>query len=479
MELTTVDGVRALWLEAPGPFVGTLTLRAGRVYEPMAARDVTRLVAQVIAEATYSSPAVATVSTEGANASFAATGSPREVAAYLTEVAHLLTTFPMSRLRRTAERLAAESGDGGPSHTEAPESEWILHHRYGNTGVGRLGAPGAPITAVTEERVRDFLRAHAVADNAILTFTGPVPTGLTLGLPDRPRPERPTPTARPVPRSGVVHGLQVRPTIAFETPNDDVGLFVITGCLERAAAELAARGIGAGTTWTNVMVVRERSLIVLHAEGVAPAAGAAAAETLVRALRSLVSDPPGPDELATQADLCRASLDDETNVLGLLDEVAGVVLTDGVLPEAYATEPDNLDTVTSAEVGERARMVLEDLIVLAPGEGRGPIGGISPVPSPPPHPVPAVTGTTWRARGWSGRRAVFTLGKVGWRWEASGTAYGALWNAVTGVERVGHVRRVHCADGSVLTLEVGALRDPGSALAAFDARTESLAWDAH
>jgi hypothetical protein len=117
---------------------------------------------------------------------FQAAGPPEQVADFLRRVALAIAEPDFTLVDRERRILLAEqSANGGPGPTEGHYGE-----RFGARHLGLLGANDPALFALTREDIVDWRDRWFVTANAILSFTGSVPSGLDVRLGNGPMPER-------------------------------------------------------------------------------------------------------------------------------------------------------------------------------------------------------------------------------------------------------------------------------------------------
>lgn len=183
-QLSTHRGVPVLRRDLPGPLTGTLHFGVGTVDEPLHQMGISHLLEHLVCAGIVDPHADHNASTEPDSVTFWAVGSPEEVAGHLNAVAvsiGRLAQVSDAAVQRERKSLGIEN----PSGVEGIR-EGLLSYRYGADGLGRADLGEASVVGVTREDVVEWGRRWLTASNAVLTFSGPVPDGLAVNLPDGP-----------------------------------------------------------------------------------------------------------------------------------------------------------------------------------------------------------------------------------------------------------------------------------------------------
>ncbi|MFJ3635961.1 hypothetical protein [Streptomyces sp. NPDC090112] len=297
MQRSSADGVTVLWqtAPAPGPLTAVLSFGTGVRDETAPTLGVTRLVEALAMTRVGNRPHEfgSTVGEETTH--FIATGTPDDITGFLHAVCSALGDLPLHDTAHTTRLLGIHAPLTCDHRGSAP-----LDARYGPHGLGLLAHQGPDTYArLRPDTARTHAATHFTRGNAVLTLDGPPPAGLTLPLPDGPRPHRPAPRLR----AGTAGTWQQRQI-------DTVSL-LLTSHAHEPAADAAAHVLGRrveqnthrtrGITDepTHHRFLRDRltldRVLALH-----PADGHAeeAAEILWNEALDLARRGPTPDELA-------------------------------------------------------------------------------------------------------------------------------------------------------------------------------------
>ena len=176
-----VDGVRVLHFPADGEVTdATLIFGVGQRDETLATQGSVHALEHVVMDAVRRTPIEINASVDASVTVFTANGSPARVAEFLSGVCSALAEPPVDRLAAEAKVLAAEGAGGGGTP--------LAVARFGCRDLGLLATPGPGPSAVSAAKVQEVAGRWFVGGNALLLVDGPLPDGLRLPLPDRPRP---------------------------------------------------------------------------------------------------------------------------------------------------------------------------------------------------------------------------------------------------------------------------------------------------
>ncbi len=195
MQRTSADGVTVLWEAAPGhgPLSAVLSFGTGTRDETAPTLGATRLVETLVMTPVGKRPHEFTSIVEEEATHFIAKGTPAEVTGFLHAVCNALLDLPTHHIEHATRLLTIED-----PRTRDHRGAEPLSARYGPHALG-LTTHHHPDTYSrhTPDTVRTHAATHFTRGNAVLALDGPPPPGLTLPLPDGPRPHRTTPRTRP------------------------------------------------------------------------------------------------------------------------------------------------------------------------------------------------------------------------------------------------------------------------------------------
>jgi hypothetical protein len=188
MQRAVVDGVTVLWRQQPGPLSAELTFGCGHRDEDLDTVGLTHFVQLLACPTPDHAEAASHLKT-----SFTLDGPTDQVVAELAAICSTLTAEPdpdrMAAVAKEAdpgERFCGLSFDNDLRYPFAS----LLSRRFGPRGPGLVRWPAIDYGLFTAEQVRAHTRRCFTASNAVLTLTGPPPSGLRLPLPQGPRPDR-------------------------------------------------------------------------------------------------------------------------------------------------------------------------------------------------------------------------------------------------------------------------------------------------
>ena len=185
---TEVDGIRALFAPAPGPLRAGLIFRVGFADESLPRRGITHLIEHLALHRHGMADHHANAATTATTTHFFTSGTPDEVAAYLTNVCDSLTNLPMERLAAEKSILRTEEASRG--------SGTMALWRYGATGYGTVSYPEWGLDALGPDDLHFWASTRFVKRNAVLWVAGDgLPYDLRLRLPEGTAHPMPQPTS--------------------------------------------------------------------------------------------------------------------------------------------------------------------------------------------------------------------------------------------------------------------------------------------
>lgn len=192
INVDAIDGVPIIWMDAPPPFLLTLTFRVGQADERLPTAGITHLVEHLAFPHDHRDGVGNNGSTGLLSTQFYAWGDPREAAEFIHRVTRGLRRPDTRRLEQQRSIIATE------------EARWavtargeLLVARYGARGPGVAGYPGYGVGQVSSEAVDAWAARFFTRGNAIAWMTGPPPPGLAFDLPDGPPVPAPAAMVRP------------------------------------------------------------------------------------------------------------------------------------------------------------------------------------------------------------------------------------------------------------------------------------------
>ncbi|TBN56734.1 insulinase family protein [Glaciihabitans arcticus] len=199
------NGILLLEADIALPLTGTLFFGVGSRDESPRSVGLAHLVEHLVMRGVGRVAIPHNATTAPDNLSFYATGTPDLVADFLsrvsTSIAALGQTTPEA-LQAEIDTVATELGDGYEDTELGP-----LQLLYGLTGPGLIGMGHPALSSFTLDDVRAFAKRWLHTGNAAIAFTGPIPAGLAVNLPEgiapvrgaTPSPQHPLPGWTPSP----------------------------------------------------------------------------------------------------------------------------------------------------------------------------------------------------------------------------------------------------------------------------------------
>ncbi len=186
---TEVNGVPAVWTEAPEPLRAGLLFRTGRADETLVTAGQTHLVEHMVLSVINNRFASGFI--DDLVTHFVTMGHPDDVCAFFGRVCEVLQSFPADRLEAEKKILLAEAAS---RPYDVPGN--LLMWRFGAAGHGLRGMPEFGTRAATLERLHEWRVQRFTRENAVLWLSGPLPSGLRLELP--PGEKQPLPALTPM-----------------------------------------------------------------------------------------------------------------------------------------------------------------------------------------------------------------------------------------------------------------------------------------
>ncbi|MFN8075387.1 MAG: PH domain-containing protein [Kineosporiaceae bacterium] len=493
MQIDERNGVRVLSADAPGPLTASLMFRVGRRDESFIGGGVTHLVEHLVMASLGRSHLDCNASVDLTLTEFTATGRPEAVADFLTRVCAALRDVPTQRLAAEAGVLEAEGGMA--CH---PLAGYLMSRRYGAVDVGLAGLREPAIPAITADAVRAWARTHFVTGNAVAWFSGPVPDGLDLTLPDGPArsPLAAAPPRVPLPYPvWVEHPHEDGVGLAFEVDADavraahapaadwdDQQFGVVAGMLCRLLEQRVEDDLrhGRGLSYEVGYHSARAGAGVVHATVHADSRtrdAAVAATVLVGALRAIAEAGPQQADLDFDLEGLREFVADPRAVLAALDDAATRLLH-GVALESDEQLVARHDRVSAADVAAVARVALPTMLLGVPEGVRPQVPGVAEEPDDWQSPV---TGREHgrRFRSDAPRGSSLVVGDAGITLRLPTGLRTVRWDDVIGLGRhpEGYYR-LSRSDGNTIPLDARDWKDGDAVIATVLARVpESLRYD--
>jgi hypothetical protein len=318
IHVDAIDGVPILWMDAPPPFLLTLTFRVGQADESLATAGITHLVEHLAFPHDHRDGVANNGRTGLLATQFYSWGDPQEAAELLHRVTRGLHRPDTSRLEQQRSIIATE------------EARWVitargelLIARYGARGPGVAGFPGYGVRQVADEAVRAWASRYFTRGNAIAWMTGPPPPRLAFDLPEGPGVPAPTAAVRPGGFPRYTSQPQPHVAVGLAGPEDQpLGM----------AARIVARRLFGRLRDRDAVSYDVQSLSELvdarHAHHLIVADCLAdvapfVTDQLVATTHEFAEEGPTPEELAREVDqIDRALRDDPRALVGWMNYAA-------------------------------------------------------------------------------------------------------------------------------------------------------------
>lgn len=364
---TEIDGVPVFWAESPEPFAGTLTFRVGYADETLPTSGLTHLVEHLAlwqfgGAARYEyNGTVSAIETE-----FYATGTPGEVADFLTRTAEALAALPLDKL--DIERGILLTEENAKSVGPVTQQRFL---RYGavNHGLNYFYQLGLHRSSADE--VAQWARERFTSGNAALWLSGPPPDDLRLPLPDGARMSLPTP-ATPVDRLPVFFNDDASwVSISFTGPADPL----LATAAEVATNRLVKRlrydaGVTYDVSFESERLTVDEQLCTIWADCL-PDRAQEATDLFLETLQELAVHGPSAEELERDVDEFVQFQSDPYSINAYLALCAHREL----LALEQRSEEELLRMAretTSEQVAEALQAALQDAVLAAPKGVRRP-----------------------------------------------------------------------------------------------------------
>jgi hypothetical protein len=174
---TTVDGVRVVHADEPGPLRASLVFRVGKTDETLPTNGITHLVEHLTLFPLGQRPHYQNGSVRTSVTTFDVSGEADEVARFLTGVCTGLRALPIDRLETEVRVLDTEAGHRGYGMAST-----LLTWRFGPSGPGLWAYDELATSTVDGGRLQAWADERFTKQNAVLVLSGPPPAGLELPL---------------------------------------------------------------------------------------------------------------------------------------------------------------------------------------------------------------------------------------------------------------------------------------------------------
>lgn len=186
LHVDEIDGVRTVWLEAPGPLRAGLNLRVGVADETLPQRGITHLL-EHLALFGIGRPGDHSNGQVSASLAMFLTVGDEQVVPFFDQVTRQFHELPLARLEDERQVMQAES-----ARRRGAMADDLLVWRYGAKDYGLLAFDEFGLRTLDGDALGAWAARYATRQNAVLWLSGPPPAGLRLHLPDgeaRPAPD--------------------------------------------------------------------------------------------------------------------------------------------------------------------------------------------------------------------------------------------------------------------------------------------------
>ncbi|MFD6228602.1 hypothetical protein ACFWFZ_17215 [Streptomyces sp. NPDC060232] len=364
MQRTSADGVTVLWEAAPGPgpLTAVLSFGTGVRDETAPTLGATRLVAALAMKPAGRRPHEFTSIVEEETTHFIAKGTPTEVTGFLLAVCSALLDLPTQHIEHATRLLTLQSPFTCDQRGAEP-----LNARYGPHALGLVAYHEPDMYGrLTPDAARTHAAAFFTRANAVLALDGPPPAGLTLPLPDGPRPHRSAPRTR----AGVPGTWQHRQidTVSLLLTSRAHEPAAVAAChvLSQRVEHIAHDTLGFTDGVTVHRFLRDR-LTLDRVLALRPADGHAeqAAEILWHEALNLARQGPTRHELDTFTAHARTELDCDSGLWNSLQRALEAEHF-GIPYHDTATLLANQATGTPQDVADHLQRALTDAVLVVP-----------------------------------------------------------------------------------------------------------------
>lgn len=460
-----VDGVPAVWTDAPGPYAGGLLLRVGTVDETLRQRGTTHMLEHLALfglgrPGEHSNGRVDTT-TLGVHV----VGEPVEVAEFLTRAADQLARPPVLRLEDEKGVLRAER-----AQQQRGILEELFTWRWGAFGFAMEAHPEYGLPLLDAEDLTRWAATYACRQNAALWFSGPPPAGLRVSLHDGDRRPLPDPYVSPLPAFRA-YFRSAKPVVALHglVPRSAAAVAVSSLLHTRLVDDLRTARAAAYSPTAAYRPLTTDTASIAAVSDIVPGRDAEVVDRLMSTLGELAA-PGGAVEAELDAHRrrVRASLEAPGAAIGHVTSAAWN-LVHGAQVQGIDEILTELDALTPDDVVRAARHVDTTVVAQVPGGAQ-----VQPlwVAAPESTSAPVTDGRTFAQRG---GEAQLVVGDAGVTLRAGAARATVRWENVAGVGEWDDGGRVVIGvDGLQLAVEPTLWRGGRHAVALID---RSAPWD--
>lgn len=401
--MTEVDGVPAVWSDAPGPYTGGLLLRVGVADETLRQRGTTHMLEHLALFGLGRPGEHGNGHVDTTTLSVHVQGDPAEVAEFLTRAADQLARPPVHRLEDEKGVLRAER-----TQQQRGVLDELLTWRWGAFGFAMEAHPEYGVLPLDAEDLTDWAATYASRQNATLWFSGPPPSGLRIRLHDGERRPLPDPYASPLPAFRT-YFRSATPVVALHglVPRGAAAVAVNSLLQARLVDDLRTARAAAYSPTTAYRPLTADTASISALSDIAPGRAAEVADRMMTALSDLAA-PAGPmeEELDAHRRRVRASLETPGATINLVTSAAWN-LVHGAQVQRADQILAGLDALTPDVVLRAARDVVGTALAQVPGSVTVPPLW---VPAPESTSPPVAGGRAFAQRGGEARLVVGDTG---------------------------------------------------------------------
>lgn len=390
MHRTEIDGIPTFHADAPGAFTGALLFRVGRSDESLRTGGMSHLVEHLALHPFERLPHGIGGFVDDTRTVFHASGTPAEVAAFLTGICRNLTELPAERVVTERRVLRAESDSTG-----SPHPLWAL--RFGPRGYGLLGYNEFGLHWLEADDLQQWSDERFCRANAVMWFSGEPPEGLSIDLPSGQRFAPPPPETVSdlrLPAWANAAGAGVALSLLPErTSVMSAGTHLFTERLQEYLRRDLGLTYSAGSSYWRLDSSKAHVIIGTDA---APGHNPQVRDGFLQVLEEFSGPGPAPDQVEHMQAMYERYADEDERLPGVLDtyasdELAGHPTPD---PEDLAAE---YRAMTPADVAAEFALAIEEMIIQVPPGLGLPSGRAKPYRAGPE--VAAVAGTDYGGEG--------------------------------------------------------------------------------
>ncbi|BDZ59793.1 putative Zn-dependent peptidase [Barrientosiimonas humi] len=452
MQQTTIEGVRTLWADMPGPFRAALVVGIGARDETFPTSGLAHLLEHVVMSRIGRRPIDNNAEATTDATVFSAIGERSDVLQFLHDVCLQLARPDTARMAHEAKVIAIESG-----MYDSPGATIALQARFGWRGPGLAAGPEPALDQVTPEQLLDLVSRLVTRDNCVLAMTGPPGDDIRLPLPDAPARRAPEPTLLPRSTPAMIQAPEGAPvTLSYLTRSPAVGLATI---LRERLMDRLRHDLGISYDISDDTLPLQAGWLTAIAADFAPDAEPDVARVMREEVLGLANRPPDAGERAHAARMAELQLNDPTQLTGYLG-FSAVRLLAGLpvlTPEEMLAR--ELAELEPARLREAAAHAVATMLVHVPMEELPEVVGLAVT-------TELYDGPTFGDRRHR-RRTVrpvprsleVSVGEDGISMHLRGEHIGAPWSDVVGVAHHEDQRMVVFADGNTVWLRARDFRD--------------------